>query len=111
MLAERRKDGLADRVDEAAVKTALALARQMKEQLSDREQASGRLELAGVPSFHALGRAEFEAMIASLRRDARIDIAAQRAGRCRHDGSGGPGRGAGRRLDARAAGARARSRG
>ncbi len=63
MLAERRKDGLADRVDEAAVKTALALARQMKEQLSDREQASGRLEIAGVPSFHALSRADFEAMI------------------------------------------------
>jgi hypothetical protein len=65
MLGERNKDGLADQVDEAAVKTALALARQMKEQLSDRDQTSGRLEIAGVPSFHALGRAEFEAMIAS----------------------------------------------
>ena len=64
MLAERHKDGLADRVDEAAVKTALALARHMKEQLSDRERTSGRLEIAGVPSFHALGRGEFEAMIA-----------------------------------------------
>jgi molecular chaperone HscA len=64
MLAERHKDGLADRVDEAAVKTALALARHMKEQLSDRDQTSGRLEIAGVPSFHALGRGEFEAMIA-----------------------------------------------
>jgi molecular chaperone HscA len=65
MLGERKKDGLADQVDEAAVKTALALARQMKEQLSDRDQTSGRLEIAGVPSFHALGRAEFEAMIAN----------------------------------------------
>ncbi len=65
MLGERKKDGLADQVDEAAVKTALALARQMKEQLSGREQTSGRLEIAGVPSFHALGRAEFEAMIAN----------------------------------------------
>src|SRR5882672_5145164 len=64
MLAERRKDGLPDRVDEAAVKTALALARHMKEQLSDRDRTSGRLEIAGVPSFHALGRGEFEAMIA-----------------------------------------------
>ena len=64
MLGERSKDGLTDQVDEAAVKTALALARQMKEQLSDRDQTSGRLEIAGVPSFHALGRAEFEAMIA-----------------------------------------------
>lgn len=64
MLAERKKDGVADQVDEAAVKTALALARQMKEQLSERDQASGRLELAGIPSFHALGRADFEAMIA-----------------------------------------------
>ncbi len=64
MLDERKKDGLGDQVDEAAVKTALALARQMKEQLSDRDQTSGRLEIAGVPSFHALGRAEFEAMIA-----------------------------------------------
>jgi molecular chaperone HscA len=63
MLAERQKDGLDDRLDEAAVKTALALARQMKEQLSEREQTSGRLELGGVPSFHALSRAEFEAMI------------------------------------------------
>ncbi len=63
MLAERRKDGVADQVDEAAVKTALALARQMKEQLSERDQTSGRLELAGTPSFHSLGRAEFEAMI------------------------------------------------
>ena len=65
MLAERKKDGLDDQVDEATVKTALALARHMKEQLSDRDQTSGRLELFGVPSFHALTRAEFEAMIAS----------------------------------------------
>jgi molecular chaperone HscA len=65
MLAERKQDGLSDRVDEAAVKTALALARHMKEQLSDRDQTSGRLEVAGVPSFHALGRADFEAMIAT----------------------------------------------
>ncbi|HLM14404.1 MAG TPA: Hsp70 family protein, partial [Reyranella sp.] len=65
MLAERKKDGLDDQVDEAAVKAALALARHMKEQLSDRDQTSGRLELLGVPSFHALSRAEFEAMIAA----------------------------------------------
>jgi molecular chaperone HscA len=65
MLAERKKDGLDDQVDEAAVKAALALARHMKEQLSDRDQTSGRLELLGVPSFHALTRAEFEAMIAA----------------------------------------------
>jgi molecular chaperone HscA len=65
MLAERKTDGIADQIDEAAVKTALALARQMKEQLSDRDQTSGRLELAGVPSFHALTRADFEAMIAT----------------------------------------------
>jgi molecular chaperone HscA len=63
LLAERKKDGVADQVDEAAVKTALALARQMKEQLSERDQTSGRLELAGTPSFHTLGRADFEAMI------------------------------------------------
>ncbi|TAJ39937.1 MAG: Fe-S protein assembly chaperone HscA [Reyranella sp.] len=63
MLAERKKDGLADRVDEAAVKTALVLARQMKEQLSERDQTSGRLEVAGTPSFHTLTRGEFEAMI------------------------------------------------
>lgn len=63
MLAERKKDGLDDHVDEAAVKTALALGRQMKEQLTDRDQTSGRLELGGVPSFHALSRPEFEAMI------------------------------------------------
>jgi molecular chaperone HscA len=63
MLAERKQDGIVDAVDEGAVKTALALARTMKEQLSDREQTSGRLELFGVPSFHALTRAEFEAMI------------------------------------------------
>ncbi len=63
MLAERRTDGLADQVDEAAVKAALALGRQIKEQLSDRDQASGRLEIAGVPSFHTLERAAFEAMI------------------------------------------------
>jgi molecular chaperone HscA len=63
LLAERKKDGRADTVDEGAVKTALALARQMKEQISDREQTSGRLELGGVPSFHALTRAEFDAMI------------------------------------------------
>ena len=65
LLAERKTDGIADRIDEAAVKTALALARQMKEQLSDRDQTSGRLELDGVPSFHALTRADFEAMIAT----------------------------------------------
>jgi molecular chaperone HscA len=74
MLAERKKDGLDDQVDEAAVKAALALARHMKEQLSDRDQTSGRLELLGVPSFHALTRAEFETMIASyLKRT--VDIA------------------------------------
>jgi molecular chaperone HscA len=65
MLAERQKDGIADRVDEGAVKSALALARTMKEQLSDKDQTSGRLELSGVPSFHALGRSEFDAMIAA----------------------------------------------
>jgi molecular chaperone HscA len=65
MLAERKKDGLVDMVDEGAVKAALALARVMKEQLSDRDQTSGRLELAGVPSFHALTRAAFDAMIAA----------------------------------------------
>ena len=64
MLAERKKDGLADVVDEGAVKAALALARVMKEQLSDRDQTSGRLELAGVPSFHAMTRADFDAMSA-----------------------------------------------
>ena len=37
----------------------------MKEQLSGRDHTSGRLELAGTPSFHSLARAEFETMIAS----------------------------------------------
>ena len=64
LLGERKRDGIGDQVDEAAVKSALALGRQMKEQLSDRDQTSGRLEVAGVPSFHSLTRAEFEAMIA-----------------------------------------------
>lgn len=66
MLAERKRDGLADAVDEAAVKAALALARHMKEQLSDRDQTSGRLDIAGVPSFHALTKAEFDAMADAL---------------------------------------------
>ncbi len=74
MLAERKTDGLAGQVDEAAVKSALALARTMKEQLSDRDQTSGRLEIRGVPSFHALTRAEFEAMIADYVRRT-LDIA------------------------------------
>ncbi|WP_421998097.1 Fe-S protein assembly chaperone HscA [Reyranella sp.] len=74
MLTEREKDGLADRLDEGAVKTALALGRTMKEQLTERDQASGRLEIAGVPSFHALTRPEFEAMIEALVRRT-IDIA------------------------------------
>jgi molecular chaperone HscA len=64
MLAERKKDGLVDQVDETAVKAALALARVMKEQLSDRAQTSGRLEIAGTPSFHALEKTEFETMVA-----------------------------------------------
>ena len=63
MLAERKRDGLADQVDEPAVKAALALARHMKEQLSDRDHTSGRLEIAGTPSFHALTRDEFDAMV------------------------------------------------
>lgn len=63
MLAERKKDGIADPVDEGAVKTTLGLARTMKEQLSDHDKTSGRLELFGVPSFHALSRVEFETMI------------------------------------------------
>jgi molecular chaperone HscA len=74
MLEERQKDGLGDKVDEGAVKNALALARHMKEQLSDRDQTSGRLELAGVPSFHALTRPEFDAMVASYVKRT-IDIA------------------------------------
>ena len=74
MLEERQKDGLADTVDEGAVKNALALARTMKEQLSDRDQTSGRLQLAGVPSFHALTRPEFDAMVASYVKRT-IDIA------------------------------------
>jgi len=74
MLEERQKDGLGDKVDEGAVKNALALARHMKEQLSDRDQTSGRLELAGVPSFHALTRPEFDAMVASYAKRT-IDIA------------------------------------
>ncbi|MBV8392967.1 MAG: Fe-S protein assembly chaperone HscA, partial [Alphaproteobacteria bacterium] len=65
MLGERKRDGLADRIDEAAVKTALALARQMKEQLSDKDKTSGRLELGGTPSFHAVTREEFETSIAA----------------------------------------------
>jgi molecular chaperone HscA len=63
MLGERKRDGLSDRIDEAAVKNTLALARQMKEQLSDKDQTAGRLEIAGVPSFHELTRQQFEAMI------------------------------------------------
>jgi len=74
MFEERQKDGLGDKVDEGAVKNALALARHMKEQLSDRDQTSGRLELAGVPSFHALTRPEFDAMVASYAKRT-IDIA------------------------------------
>ncbi len=66
MLAERKRDGLPDQVDEAAVKAALALARHMKEQLSDRDQTSGRLEIAGTPSFHALTKPEFDAMADAL---------------------------------------------
>jgi molecular chaperone HscA len=65
MLAERQRDGVIDRVDETAIKRALALARQMKEQLSPRDHTSGRLELEGKPSFHALTRPEFEALIAA----------------------------------------------
>jgi molecular chaperone HscA len=64
MIAQRKRDGLGDTVDETAVKSALALARTMKEQLSDKEQTAGRLEIAGVPSFHELTRGEFDAMIA-----------------------------------------------
>ena len=63
MLDERRRDGLADQLDETAVKAALALARHMKEQLSDRDQTSGRLDIAGTPSFHTLSLAEFDAMV------------------------------------------------
>src|SRR6266853_4086380 len=63
MLAERQHDGVIDRVDETAIKRALGLARQMKEQLSPRDYTSGRLELEGKPSFHALTRPEFEALI------------------------------------------------
>jgi molecular chaperone HscA len=74
MLGERRTDGLADQLDEGAVKTALALARQMKEQLSERDRTSGRLELAGTPSFHAIARSDFEPMIDKLVRRT-VDIA------------------------------------
>ena len=66
MLSERKRDGIADEVNESVVKTALALARQMKEQLSDRDKTSGRLELGGMPSFHAVARDEFEAAIAAF---------------------------------------------
>jgi len=74
MLAERNKDGLGDTVDEGAVKAALALARHIKEQLSDRDHTSGRLEIAGVPSFHTVARSEFDALIATYVKRT-IDIA------------------------------------
>jgi molecular chaperone HscA len=57
MLAERKKDGLDDQVDEAAVKAALALARHMKEQLSDRDGTSGTVDIAR----HVLGDADMTA--------------------------------------------------
>jgi molecular chaperone HscA len=74
MFEERGKDGLADTVDEGAVKNALVLARHMKEQLSDRDQTAGRLEIAGVPSFHEITRAEFDALAADYVKRT-IDIA------------------------------------
>ncbi len=65
MLVERKQDGVGDTVDESAVKRTLVLARHMKEQLSDRDQTSGRLELGDTPTFHALTRDDFDAMIAA----------------------------------------------
>ncbi len=65
MLAERKQDGVDDTVDESAVKRTLVLARHMKEQLSDRDQTSGRLELGDTPTFHALTRDDFDIMIAA----------------------------------------------
>ncbi len=64
MLAERKTDGLADTVDEGVVKNAPALARHMKEQLSDREQMSAGWNSVARVVPH-LTRAEFDAMIAT----------------------------------------------
>ncbi len=65
LLAERKRDGVGDLIDESAVKRTLVLARHMKEQLSDRDQTSGRLELGETPTFHALARGDFDAMISA----------------------------------------------
>ncbi|SJZ54876.1 molecular chaperone HscA [Enhydrobacter aerosaccus] len=76
MLMERKRDGIEDRIDEAAVKIALALARQMKEQLSSRDKTSGRLELGSKPSFHVVTLEEFEDAIGGYVEQT-LDIARQ----------------------------------
>ena len=53
------------RIDETAIKRALGLARHMKEQLSARDQTSGRLSSTASHRLHALTLSEFEAMIAA----------------------------------------------
>ena len=56
----------------------------MKEQLSDRDQTSGRLEIAGVPSFHGARARRVrgdDRRPSSTRTDRHRP---QRAGRCRH---------------------------
>ena len=104
MLAERKTDGLADTVDEGAVKNALG-ARAAHEGAALRPRPdvgparARRRAVVPCPDARRVRRDDRDLHRAHARHRP------QRAGRCRHDRRRDPGRGAGRRLDPRAAGA------
>lgn len=66
LLGERRAAGLPAPTDEGALKRTLATARQIKEELSQRDSVGRTLVLGGAESAHTVERAAFEAWIAPL---------------------------------------------
>ena len=110
MLAERKKDGLDDQVDEAAVKTR-AGARPSHEGAAVRSRPdvgqAGAFGRAVLPCPHARRIRGDDRGLRQTHRRHRPPC----AGRCRHDAGGSAGRRAGRWLDARAAACAPRSPG
>ncbi|QEX21534.1 chaperone protein HscA [Hypericibacter adhaerens] len=65
-LAERQEAGVASALDSAEAKTLLLAARRVKEALTEEEQGSWDILLAGRSTRHALSRAGLETLIAPL---------------------------------------------
>jgi molecular chaperone HscA len=65
-LAERKKAGIAERIDSARAKNLLVAARRVKEALTVEDKGSWEIAIGGKATRHELTRVEFERLIAPL---------------------------------------------